>query len=61
MPVGLAANLLVTVEALINIVGVALATGLVFARLNQFHPGLLDHFFLGSGKADLDDETMNHG
>jgi inward rectifier potassium channel len=35
VPVGLAANLLVTVEALINIVGVALATGLVFARFSR--------------------------
>lgn len=35
IPVGLAANLLVTLEALINIVGVALATGLVFARFSR--------------------------
>lgn len=35
VPVGLAANLLVTLEALINIVGVALATGLVFARFSR--------------------------
>lgn len=35
VPVGVAANLLVTVEALINIVGVALATGLVFARFSR--------------------------
>ncbi|MBA3644732.1 MAG: transporter [Gemmatimonadaceae bacterium] len=35
VPVGLAANLLVTIEALINIVGVALATGLVFARFSR--------------------------
>ncbi len=35
IPVGTAANLLVTVEALINIVGVALATGLVFARFSR--------------------------
>lgn len=35
VPVGWAANLLVTIEALINIVGVALATGLVFARFSR--------------------------
>lgn len=35
VPVGLAANMLVTFEALINIVGVALATGLVFARFSR--------------------------
>ena len=35
VPMGLAANLLVTLEALINIVGVALATGLVFARFSR--------------------------
>ncbi|MDQ6716867.1 MAG: ion channel [Gemmatimonadota bacterium] len=35
VPVGLPANLLVTLEALINIVGVALATGLVFARFSR--------------------------
>jgi inward rectifier potassium channel len=35
VPVGWGANLLVTIEALINIVGVALATGLVFARFSR--------------------------
>lgn len=35
VPIGLAANVLVTLEALINIVGVALATGLVFARFSR--------------------------
>lgn len=35
VPVGTAANLLVTFEALINIVGIALATGLVFARFSR--------------------------
>jgi inward rectifier potassium channel len=35
VPVGFAANMLVTLEALINIVGVALATGLVFARFSR--------------------------
>lgn len=34
-PVGVAANVLVTVEAFINIVGVALATGVVFARFSR--------------------------
>ncbi len=35
IPVGIAANLLVTLEALINIVGIALATGIVFARFSR--------------------------
>jgi len=35
IPVGVAANILVTVEALLNIVGVALATGLMFARFSR--------------------------
>jgi len=35
IPVGVAANTLVTIEALINIVGVALATGVVFARFSR--------------------------
>ena len=34
-PVGVAANVLVTIEALLNIVGVALATGVVFARFSR--------------------------
>lgn len=34
-PVGVAANALVTVEALLNIVGVALATGVMFARFSR--------------------------
>lgn len=34
-PVGIAANVLVTLEAFINIVGVALATGVVFARFSR--------------------------
>ncbi len=34
-PVGVAANLLVTIEALLNIVGAALATGVVFARFSR--------------------------
>lgn len=35
IPVGLAANTLVTIEALLNIVGVALATGVMFARFSR--------------------------
>lgn len=35
VPVGLAANFLVTLLALINIVGIALATGIVFARFSR--------------------------
>jgi inward rectifier potassium channel len=35
IPVGVAANILVTIEALLNIVGVALATGLMFARFSR--------------------------
>ncbi len=35
VPTGIAANLLVTLEALLNIVGVALATGIVFARFSR--------------------------
>src|SRR2546423_4145126 len=35
IPVGVLANTLVTVEALLNIVGVALATGVMFARFSR--------------------------
>ncbi len=35
VPTGIPANLLVTLEALLNIVGVALATGIVFARFSR--------------------------
>ena len=35
IPVGVAANTLVTLEALLNIVGVALATGVIFARFSR--------------------------
>jgi len=35
VPVGIPANVLVTFEALLNIVGVALATGVVFARFSR--------------------------
>lgn len=34
-PVGVVANSLVTIEALLNIVGVALATGVIFARFSR--------------------------
>lgn len=34
-PIGVAANTLVTIEAFLNIVGVALATGIVFARFSR--------------------------
>jgi inward rectifier potassium channel len=34
-PVGVAANLIVTVEALVGLLGVALATGLIFARFSR--------------------------
>jgi inward rectifier potassium channel len=34
-PVGFAANTLVTIEALLNIVGIALATGVMFARFSR--------------------------
>jgi inward rectifier potassium channel len=35
IPVGVVPNILVTVEALLNIVGVALATGVIFARFSR--------------------------
>jgi inward rectifier potassium channel len=35
IPVGVAANSLVTLEALINILGIALATGVIFARFSR--------------------------
>jgi inward rectifier potassium channel len=35
IPVGVAANTLVTIEALLNIVGIALATGVMFARFSR--------------------------
>ncbi|MFL5527748.1 MAG: ion channel [Gemmatimonadaceae bacterium] len=35
IPVGVAANTLVTIEALLNIVGIALATGVIFARFSR--------------------------
>jgi inward rectifier potassium channel len=35
IPVGVVANTLVTIEALLNIVGVALATGVIFARFSR--------------------------
>lgn len=35
VPVGVAANTLVTIEALLNILGIALATGVIFARFSR--------------------------
>jgi len=35
IPIGVVANTLVTIEALLNIVGVALATGVIFARFSR--------------------------
>ena len=35
IPVGIAANTLVTIEALLNILGIALATGVIFARFSR--------------------------
>ena len=35
IPIGVAANTLVTIEALLNILGIALATGVVFARFSR--------------------------
>jgi len=35
IPIGVAANTLVTIEAFLNIVGVALATGVIFARFSR--------------------------
>lgn len=35
IPVGVAANTLVTIEALVNILGIALATGVIFSRFSR--------------------------
>ncbi|HVS59602.1 MAG TPA: ion channel [Gemmatimonadaceae bacterium] len=35
IPVGVAANALVTIEALVNILGIALATGVIFSRFSR--------------------------
>jgi inward rectifier potassium channel len=35
IPVGVPANILVTIEALLNILGIALATGVIFARFSR--------------------------
>jgi len=35
IPVGIAANTLVTIEALLNILGIALATGVIFSRFSR--------------------------
>lgn len=41
IPVGIAANSLVTLEALINILGIALATGVIFARFSRPSPRII--------------------
>jgi inward rectifier potassium channel len=41
IPVGVAANTLVTIEALLNILGIALATGVVFARFSRPSPKII--------------------
>jgi inward rectifier potassium channel len=41
IPVGLAANTLVTIEALLNILGIALATGVIFARFSRPSPKII--------------------
>ena len=40
-PVGVAANTLVTIEALLNIVGIALVTGVIFARFSRPVPKII--------------------
>ncbi|MFN2635511.1 MAG: ion channel [Gemmatimonadaceae bacterium] len=40
-PVGVAANTLVTIEALLNIVGIALVTGVIFARFSRPSPRII--------------------
>jgi inward rectifier potassium channel len=35
VPIGVAANILVTIEALLNILGIALATGVIFSRFSR--------------------------
>jgi inward rectifier potassium channel len=41
IPVGVAANTLVTIEALLNILGIALATGVIFARFSRPLPKII--------------------
>ncbi|MDP9205450.1 MAG: ion channel [Gemmatimonadota bacterium] len=41
IPVGVAANTLVTIEALLNILGIALATGVIFARFSRPSPKII--------------------
>ena len=41
IPVGVAANTLVTIEALLNILGIALATGVIFARFSRPSPKVI--------------------
>ena len=41
VPIGVAANTLVTIEALLNILGIALATGVIFARFSRPSPKII--------------------
>ena len=41
IPIGVAANTLVMIEALLNILGIALATGVVFARFSRPSPKII--------------------
>jgi inward rectifier potassium channel len=41
IPVGVAANTLVTIEAFLNILGIALATGVIFARFSRPSPKII--------------------
>ena len=41
IPVGVAANTLVMIEALLNILGIALATGVIFARFSRPSPKII--------------------
>ena len=41
VPIGLAANTLVMIEALLNILGIALATGVIFARFSRPSPKII--------------------
>jgi inward rectifier potassium channel len=41
IPIGVAANTLVTIEALLNILGIALATGVIFARFSRPSPKII--------------------
>jgi inward rectifier potassium channel len=41
IPIGVAANTLVTIEALLNILGIALTTGVIFARFSRPSPKII--------------------